>query len=287
MRQSEPSALLFALPIIFILIIITLVIVATLFLTNFFGLSRPILETTTPTSRPTPALMLEAAATPELLGTTSFQSAALGFEWQYPANWRKREYTLKAVFSPSPDGLTPNELGDRAIWAGIPAGNTLDHGEILQAVLANFSPGVDIADQRNITLAGESWTMVNFSFEGQNFGEKGRGIAAAANKNEVGYYFVAAAPASEWNAADPIFQQIINTFRFTEEAVLRPTDATPPPTPTPTPTPVVYIVQSGDTLLGIALEYGVEADTLAARNGIEDPRNLRTGQRLIIPLRRR
>lgn len=287
MRQNEPSAILIALPIIFVLIIITFILVAMLFLTDFFGWGQTLLSRPTPTARPTPELAIDPAGTPELLGMTPFHSAALGFELQYPNGWRKEEYTLEAIFSPSVEGLQPDNLQDSALWVGIPANNTLDHGEILQGVLADFLPHVEISNQKIITLAGESWTWVEFSFAGQNFGETGRGMAAATNKNEVGYFFVAAAPATQWNTKAPIFQEVINSFRFTEEAVFRPTDATPPPTPTPTPTPVVYIVQSGDTLLGIALEYGVDADTLAARNGIEDPRNLRTGQRLIIPLNRR
>jgi LysM repeat protein len=287
MRQNEPSAILIALPIIFVLIIITLILVAVLFLTDFFGWGQTLLSRPTPTTRPTPALAIEPVGTPELLGMTPFRSAALGFELQYPNGWRKKEYTLEAVFSPSAGGLTPNDLQDSALWVGIPPGESLDHGEILQGVLVDFLPNVEISNQEIINLAGESWTLIEFSFAGQNLGENGQGIAAATNKNEVGYYFVAAAPVTQWQAREPVFQEIVNSFRFTEEAVFRPTDATPPPTPTPTPTPVVYIVQSGDTLLGIALAYDVDVDILAARNGIEDPRNLRTGQRLIIPLKRR
>jgi LysM repeat protein len=287
MRQNEPSALLIALPIIFVLIIITLILVAVLFLTNFLGWEQALLGDPTPTAPPVPELAIKPTGTPELLGMRPFRSAALGFELQYPNGWHKEEYTLEAIFSPSSGGLIPDDLQDSALWAGIPATGTLDHGEILQGVLADFLPHVEISDQKIINLAGESWTWVEFTFAGQNLGENGRGMAAATNKNEVGYFFVAAAPASQWPTRQPVFQEMINSFRFTEEAVFRPTDATPPPTPTPTPTPVVYIVQSGDTLLGIALEYGVDADALAARNGIEDPRNLQTGQRLIIPLGRR
>ena len=33
-------------------------------------------------------------------------------------------------------------------------------------------------------------------------------------------------------------------------------------TPTISPTPIVYVVRSGDTLLGIALEYGVSVEAL-------------------------
>jgi len=287
MRQNEPSVILVALPIIFILILFALILMAALFLTGFWGSGQTLLDRPTPTARPTPELAIIPAGTPELLGMTPFRSAALGFELQYPNGWRKKEYTLEAIFSPSADGLMPDNLQDSALWVGIPPGEMLDHGEILQAVLADFLPDVEVSNQKIINLAGESWTLVEFSFAGQDLGETGRGMAAATNKNEVGYYFVAAAPATQWHTREVVFQQIINSFRFTEEAVFRPTDATPPPTPTPTPTPVVYIVQSGDTLLGIALEYGVDVDALAARNGIEDPRNLRTGQRLIIPLRRR
>ncbi|HEX4209219.1 MAG TPA: M23 family metallopeptidase [Candidatus Binataceae bacterium] len=48
-------------------------------------------------------------------------------------------------------------------------------------------------------------------------------------------------------------------------------------------TGAVHIVQPGETLYHIALEYSVSLDALMAANGIEDPRELRTGQRLTIP----
>ena len=49
----------------------------------------------------------------------------------------------------------------------------------------------------------------------------------------------------------------------------------------------IYIVQSGDTLSKIALQYGVTIEALATRNDIDDPRRLRTGVKLIIPIKRR
>lgn len=55
-------------------------------------------------------------------------------------------------------------------------------------------------------------------------------------------------------------------------------------TPTVSPTPVIHIVQEGETLLGIALDYGVSLQALQAANGIEDPRFLRPGQSLVIPI---
>ena len=57
----------------------------------------------------------------------------------------------------------------------------------------------------------------------------------------------------------------------------------PTPTPSPTPTPVIYTVQSGDTLGGIAIKYGVGISTLQDVNNVLDPRTLQLGQKLIIP----
>lgn len=69
--------------------------------------------------------------------------------------------------------------------------------------------------------------------------------------------------------------------------------AAPTPTPTPEPTatptaeptqtPVVYVVQPGDTLFGIALEHGVDPEALQEANQIDDPGTLQVGQELIIP----
>lgn len=49
------------------------------------------------------------------------------------------------------------------------------------------------------------------------------------------------------------------------------------------PQQVLYTVQPGDTLSGIASSYGVSTDELAAYNGITDPNSLRPGQELAIP----
>ncbi len=57
----------------------------------------------------------------------------------------------------------------------------------------------------------------------------------------------------------------------------------PPPTPLPTPTPIIYVVQSGDTLLAIAMKYGVSLAALQAANGNVQPEFLQIGQELIIP----
>ncbi|HQE91735.1 MAG TPA: FxLYD domain-containing protein [Anaerolineae bacterium] len=67
-------------------------------------------------------------------------------------------------------------------------------------------------------------------------------------------------------------------------AFLTPIPPTATWTPSPTPTPVIHVVAQGDTLFGIALEYGVSVDALAQVNGIDLSQYLHIGQTLIIPL---
>lgn len=71
----------------------------------------------------------------------------------------------------------------------------------------------------------------------------------------------------------------------TPTATATPVPATPQPTatPTPEPTPVLYTLQAGDTLIGLARTYGVTVQAIQEANGITDPRGLLVGQQIIIP----
>ena len=52
----------------------------------------------------------------------------------------------------------------------------------------------------------------------------------------------------------------------------------------PTPTPAgLYVVQQGDTLSGLAEDFGTTVEELMAANGLTDANALQTGQTLIIP----
>jgi LysM repeat protein len=57
-----------------------------------------------------------------------------------------------------------------------------------------------------------------------------------------------------------------------------------PITPAPTSTPFTHIIQKDETMLGIAIRYGITLDDLKAANPEADPRMLSIGQVLIIPL---
>lgn len=67
---------------------------------------------------------------------------------------------------------------------------------------------------------------------------------------------------------------------------LLPRALTPAPTntPAPTPTPSVHVVQPGDTLMGIALQYGVSLEELYQVNGVLKPELLQIGQIIAIPV---
>lgn len=60
--------------------------------------------------------------------------------------------------------------------------------------------------------------------------------------------------------------------------------ATPVPIRLPSPTPFTHTIVSGDTVLGIALLYGIEVDRLLAANPGVDPGFLTIGSSLVIPL---
>jgi LysM repeat protein len=59
--------------------------------------------------------------------------------------------------------------------------------------------------------------------------------------------------------------------------------AAPPDTPTPSPAPIVHVVQAGETLIAIAIQYGVSLAALQAANGIDSPESLQINQELVIP----
>lgn len=59
---------------------------------------------------------------------------------------------------------------------------------------------------------------------------------------------------------------------------------TPTALPSPTATPYTYQVKKGDTLLGIALHFGLSLDALKAANPNVDPNFLSVGTQLVIPI---
>ena len=284
-QETGSNTIFIALVIIFVLSILTMIVLQSPFTSSLLVRSGFIsVDEVTPPAGPTPAPAVRPLVDTDVTSKITLRSPALGFTLQYPAGWRKRESTLDVVIAPSPDGLAPEERPESALWIGIPADELTTPADLLQAISAQFSPVS--SRPGTVTIGGKRWTSLQIRFAAPDLGGDRQATIATTSQNEVSYFLVAIAPVAQWEAVQPTFQQILDSFEFTQQAVLRPTDATPPPTPTPTPTPVVYVVQPGDTLMGIAIRYDVDMDALASRNGINDPRRLRSGQELIIPIRR-
>lgn len=73
--------------------------------------------------------------------------------------------------------------------------------------------------------------------------------------------------------------------RAAPTVVIIQTTPTPLPTPTATltPTPIIYQVESGDTILGIAIQRGTTVEEILALNPAVVPENLQIGQPIILP----
>jgi LysM repeat protein len=269
-----------------VIFLLTLIIALFLLLGPNFELSQ-LTDEPSPQPVPTATINPEPLVTPIAASLTTVRNVALGFAMDYPANWQKRETTLRVILAPDSTGLFPEKLQGAAIWAGIPADDSYEPTDLLTDILADFPANTDILNTGTLNVGAQSWQMIEISFENEEPDQSGHAILAATNRNNVGYILGVTAPADQWDTLQPVFRGILNSFRFTEEAVIRPTDATRPPTPTPTPTPQVYIVQSGDTLSHIAVKFGVTVEALSLRNNIDDPRSLQTGQRLVIPTKRK
>jgi Tol biopolymer transport system component/LysM repeat protein len=259
----------------------------------------------TPTPGPTPPATPEPIFTPAPVEMETF-SSNLGFALEYPSNWQKKEETLQVVFSPSADGLDPDNLKDTSFWIGMPSDDDSDITNILADVLASFPVDAETSRKGTISIASQTWTSAQIEFEDEKLGGRGIATLAVTNKGGQGYFLVAVAPLAEWNSVQPLFQEMIGSLRFVEaiaETIPTPietsegsdaegeeitpeaSEGTPSANTTPAAqaTPVTYIVQSGDTLLDIAVQFGVDADRLASENGIDDPNELRVGQELTIP----
>jgi len=89
--------------------------------------------------------------------------------------------------------------------------------------------------------------------------------------------------ANEREAADITISARLTPSLLPNEANEEGTPAAPAVAPSPAPAEQHYVVQPGDTLLGIAGRYGIPLEELMRANGISDPNLLQAGQTLVIP----
>ncbi len=241
-----------------------------------------------PTMTVTPTATVGSTPTPLPLTPSawqSFKSVPLGISFDYPKGWRRREEALRVIFSPAVDGLDPDNLRAMSIWMGISTADPPDSSAIINAALANFAHNANVVTKEEMSVASQKWYVAQITFSDERLGGSSIAIAAATQSNEVGYFIVAVAPATQWPTMQPIFEQVMNSFQFTKEVVVRFLNEDElPPTPTATATPIIYIVQPGDSFGRIAGMYGIKMQTLIDENNLKLNAILRVGQELVIPV---
>ncbi len=278
----------------------------------------------TPTALPTPTSP-PADIPAEDVVFTDFNSKVLDISLDYPDTWESEESTDFAIFSPSADSLDPEDIQDSSFWISAVEDEDVAIADLLVTILEQFPTEAETLNEGTISIASQTWTSTQIQYEDENLGGQGIATLAVTKREGVGYTLVAIAPAPLWNTLQPVYQEMINSFRFgVEETTVAQNDAsatgddeddqtnnsssrstrtpttnddeeedeetsTSRSTPTATPRsseklePVTYIIESGDTLLAIASQYGVDSDLLADENGITNPNSLRLGQELTIP----
>lgn len=101
------------------------------------------------------------------------------------------------------------------------------------------------------------------------------GVVGTATPRSTGTASGTSAPAGATGTARP--------GSATPSGTPAPSTPTPTPTPTATPTVTTYTVKSGDTLTGIADQFGMTSDAIQRANNISSPSGLQIGQVLTIP----
>jgi Tol biopolymer transport system component/LysM repeat protein len=277
----------------------------------------------TPTPGPTPSPTSTVPPTATRPTLKVYSNSAFGFSVQYPDDWQAKETGQQVTLAPGADGLTTS-LGENPIIKAVAfAVSVTQEGivdtspVVLDRAIAGLPVDPAASETGTRTVNGVEWAISQVKLNPSGDVGAMTAYVAATTYNNNAYTVLAAAPATEWNARAPIFQQMFDSLRFTasqvEAASLSPTpeelatevvmvETSPTPemvvedtptsapvqdTPTPTvavsPTPITYVVKEGDTLIAIAIQFDVSVENLEAANGIEDPTRLRIGQELVIP----
>jgi LysM repeat protein len=160
----------------------------------------------------------------------------------------------------------------RAVARTVPV--VLDHGRLIALPRLRIERGV--GQNGLVALMGVAFVAIvvaRLSGGGPNLTPAGGAGAASASPTAA----TSAKPAATARASDAPTRTLV------------PTEVEPTPVPgeasvaPPPASPRTYKVRSGDTLSGIAGEFGTTWQVLAELNGIDDPGKLRVGQVLQLP----
>lgn len=267
------------------------------------------LPANTPTPGPTPSSTPTVPPTDTPVALKLYSNSAFGFSLQYPGDWRAKETRQEVVLAPDAEGLATSIIGDTSITGGVVfvVGRqaeiiTEEPSGLLAQLVATLPTDAAAVETGFRTVGQVEWAISQIKAYETDPDQELTAYVAATSHNGTAYTVLAAAPSTDWDTFAPIFQRMFDSFKFTAPqvaAVLTPTltptstlsisatttlTSTASVTPSATPTPTIYVVEEGDTLGAIAIQFGVSVETLQVANDIDAPAALRVGQELIIPL---
>lgn len=176
---------------------------------------------------------------------------------------RQAEYnqSIGTITHAGPDGLRPFE---RALQAGYPVAGDLSLGGFFSE---NIVAGVGLSAAQAVEIWTGDDPHLNTMIS-PNLQDIGAGVAVVGNT----FYYVIDCGLAAGGTPRP----------FTPPPSYIPPRATlVPNTPNPDGS-ITYIVQSGDTALGIALSYGISPADLRSINGLDSKYTIYTSQKLVI-----
>ena len=157
---------------------------------------------------------------------------------------------------------------------GVPTARTAAEPELITISTAAGEGGAPAVTVAGPPVAGAQYTIVagdTLSLIALRYGIDWRALAAANGLSEESIIEIG---------------QVITLIGVDDVAATVPVAATTLTTPViavATPAVTSYTVQSGDTLLGIAVRFSISRRSLAAANGLTDGAQLQVGQVLTIP----
>ena len=188
---------------------------------------------------------------------------------------------LAATGNPTVEGAEPEPMPSRPARPGrrdvvMTAPLVLDHGRLSVAVPALGSGDRNLAQAALLVLMAVAFAAILVARLSADDGSTGTELGGGSSP----------APASEQPvvAAEPSAApgRTLVPTEVEPSAEPAPTEE-PSGAPTEAPEGETYTVRSGDTLSGIAAEFGTTWQELAELNGIDDPSKLRVGQELKLP----
>jgi hypothetical protein len=146
----------------------------------------------------------------------TFDSPQLGFTFEYPAGWYKQETDQFVLLSPAEASLAPGNYSALAIRFGHNAeiSNPPELGTLL---LAELPAEAETMRESTLILDSLSWNATQKRFADPETRRPVIANLAVTEKDGQSYYLMATAPEAEWEELRPLFQIVLNSFRFRGE----------------------------------------------------------------------